>query len=288
MADIQASEELLQEAAALELSDLNAAGELYASLLERDPACLAASNALERLSHPRRFSRWMHVNCTIHNKDDIFLFFQRDTGTRDPIRSYLADGWRTLSELMVLLERLGKPLLQTENMLEFASGYGRFTRHLAPLLPDRLTCADVLPGSVAFCVEQFGVKGFQSSFEPSEIEFPERYDLVFVLSLFTHLPVASWGAWLRALAGAVAPGGLLVMSFHNERAAREFGVEFDQDGTCYINSSESPSLDPAQYGTCLTTRDVVEREIETALGRRPDYYQQMTFWIGQDAVVMKL
>lgn len=287
MADIQASQELLQKAAALEHSDLDAAGDLYTSILERDPACLAASNALERLRHPRRFSRWMHVNCTIHSEDDIFRFFQRDPGTRDPIRSYLADGWRTLSELMVLLERLGKPLLQTENMLEFASGYGRFTRHLAPLLPDRLTCADVLPGSVEFCIEQFGVKGFRSSFEPAEIEFAERFDLVFVLSLFTHLPVSSWGAWLNALAATVAPGGLLVMSFHNERAARELGVEFDQDGICYLNSSESPSLDPALYGTCLTTREVVEQEIEAALGRRPDFYQPTAFWIGQDAVVMK-
>jgi SAM-dependent methyltransferase len=279
---------LLARAGEMETDNPASAGMLYLEALERDPGCLAAHNALERMGHPRRFSHWMRINCTIHPDDDIFRFFARDGQSRNPVRDYLADGWRTLSELMVLLERLERPLLNTESMLEFASGFGRFTRHLAPLLPGRLTCADVLPGSMDFAREQFGVATFDSSFEPETLEFPERYDLVFVLSLFTHLPVGDWRRWLKALASAVKPGGLLLLSFHSEEVASDYGVTFGDDGCFFAASSESPSLDPEHYGTTLTTRAVVEREIEAALGVEPTLYQSLAFWVGQDAVAVRI
>jgi SAM-dependent methyltransferase len=279
---------LLARARSTEAADPAAAGALYAEALDRDPGCLEAHNALERLGHPSRFGHWMRINCTIHPEDDIFRFFAREGQSRNPVRDYLADGWRTLSELMVLLERVDRPLLRTRRMLEFASGFGRFTRHLAPLLPDRLTCADVLPGSMDFAREQFGVSTFDSSFEPEALEFPDRYDLVFVLSLFTHLPVADWQRWLKALASAVEPGGLLLLSFHSERVAEDYGVELGEDGCFFAASSESPSLDPQRYGTTLTTRDVVEREITEALGIEPVLYQPLAFWVGQDAVVIQI
>lgn len=287
MTDQATVEPLLSRARSLVADDPAAAGDIYAEALDLDPACLEAHNALERLGHARRFSHWMRINCRIHPDDDIFRFFVRDGQSRNPVRDYLADGWRTLGELMVLLERLERPLLKTASMLEFASGFGRFTRHLAPLLPGRLTCADVMPGSMAFAREQFGVATVESSFEPGSLEFPERYEVVFVLSLFTHLPVADWGEWLRALDAAVAPGGVLLLSFHNEAVAADFGIEFAPDGTFFAASSESPTLDPERYGTTFTTRAVVEREIAAALGRGPDFYQPLAFWVGQDAVAVR-
>lgn len=288
MTDAESTEALLKRARAAESAGEPDAGDLFAEAFSRDPACLEAHNALERLGHPARFGHWMRINCTIHPDDDIFRFFARDGHSRNPVRDYLADGWRTLSELMVLLERLDRPLMKTGSMLEFASGFGRFTRHLAPLLPGRVTCADVLPGAMDFAREQFGVTTFESGFEPERLEFPDRYELVFVLSLFTHLPVADWRRWLKALASAVKPGGLLVLSFHSERVAEDYGVELGADGCFFAASSESPSLDPERYGTTLTTRAVVEREIRDALGFEPVLYQPLAFWVGQDAVIISV
>ncbi|MFP4208498.1 MAG: class I SAM-dependent methyltransferase [Wenzhouxiangella sp.] len=280
--------QLLRQAAALETRQPEQAGDLYAEALRKEPGCLQAHNALERLGHRERFSHWMRINCRIHPDDDIFAFIARSPGSTNPIRDYLADGWRTLSELMLLLEALDRPLLKTENMLEFACGFGRFTRHLAPILPGRVSCADVLPGSVDFVAEQFGVTAFPSAFKPDQVRFPDRYELVFVLSLFTHLPVPAWRAWLQALAGAVRPGGLLLLSFHNEPAAAEFGVNFDDSGIFFQPSSESPCLDTACYGTTLTTRAVVESEITAALKTPILLYRERAFWVGQDAVAIRI
>jgi len=271
----------------MEASDRAAAGRLYLEALQREPACLAAHNALERLADPKRYGAWMRVNCTIHPDDDIFNFIVREPFSPNPVRDYLSDGWRTMSETMQLLEKIDRPLMKVSSFLEFASGFGRFTRHLAHALPGRVTCSDVLPGSVDFAREQFGVEAFESSFDPDEIRFPARYDVVFVLSLFTHLPVPAWNAWLRALGGAVAPGGVLLFSVHSEELAREeLGVTLNDEGYCFLPHSESPTLDPEKYGTTLTTRQLVIDQVRAALGTEPSLFQPGAFWVGQDAVAV--
>jgi SAM-dependent methyltransferase len=262
------------------------AADLYAQVLTLDPANLTAHNALEHLGASQRYGRWMHVNCVIDPRDDIFRFFAAHHLAKNPIREYLSDGWRTMSELMLLLEQLDRPLLKTQSVLEFAAGFGRFTRHLARALPKRVTCTDIQPGSVEFLREQFGVDAFYSASNPEEIIYPRQYELIFVLSLFTHLPVERWGAWLKHLHRGLAPGGLLVFSVHNEMAAKEEGVRFDQRGTYFIRSSESPQLSADEYGTTFTTDGFVAAQVEIALGRRPLLHKRIAFWVGQDAVVV--
>lgn len=276
----------LARAEALVTTQPAEAARLFARILHDDPANLAAHNALERIGAAERYSRWMHVNCVIDPRDDIFRFFAGHALAKNPIREYLSDGWRTLSELMVLLERLDRPLLKIDSMLEFAAGFGRFTRHLARVLPGRVTCTDIQPGSVEFLREQFGVEAFHSASNPGSIAYPRQYELIFVLSLFTHLPPARWGAWLQHLHRALAPGGLLIFSVHNEKAALQEGVSFDHDGTCFMRSSESPQLGADEYGTTFTTDAFVAAQVESALGRKPLAHERLAFWVGQDAVVV--
>lgn len=248
---------------------------------------LAEHNARERSGASDRYGAWMGVNCVIDPRDDIFRFFYNHPLAANPVREYLADGWRTLSELMRLMEALDRPLTRAASMLEFAAGFGRFTRHLAPLLPGRVTCSDVHPGSIGFLRDEFKVRVFDSSEDPAKLAIPGRFELVFVLSLFTHLPPAAWRAWLAKLYAAVAPGGHLVVSVHSEQTARDQGVVFGDDGTFFQPMSESTALARDVYGTTFTTRAFVEDEIERALGRRPAHYGANAFWNGQDAVAVR-
>ncbi|GAB4179777.1 MAG: hypothetical protein Kow0020_15900 [Wenzhouxiangellaceae bacterium] len=282
----KARDELLARARDLVAVDPAQAADHYWQALCVDPACVEASNALEQLEDPRRYSAWMKVNCIIDPRDDLLRFIARGPHGQNPIRAYLADGWRTLAELMVALERVGRPLLDRESVLEFACGFGRFTRHLAPLFPGRLAATDIVPGANDFVADQFGVTVFASATEPGKLRFPQRYSLVLVLSLLTHLPPAQWEAWLRALAGAVEPGGLLLFSVHSESTAERQGVVFDEHGCFFVPSSESSVLDPDQYGTTFTTRAFVEHTVRHALGVEPLGYQPEAFWGGQDAVIV--
>jgi len=284
---MQTKESMLQRAQELEASQPAEAAQLFAGVLALDPANLSAHNTLERMQAPQAYGRWMLINCVIDPADDIFHFFANHEIAKNPIREYLSDGWRTLSELMLLLESVDKPLSKTASVLEFAAGFGRFTRHLAKVLPGRVTCSDVMPGSVAFLQQQFGVEAFESSHDPEKIYHAGQYELVFVLSMFTHLPIHMWAPWLRALKRMVKPGGMLVFSVHNEQVAKEIGVVFDANGTHFIASSESPSIDAQTYGTTFTTRKFVEDTVAGACGSEPFFYKTLAFWNGQDAVVVR-
>jgi hypothetical protein len=120
----------------------------------------------------------------------------------------------------------------------------------------------------------------------SRLEIPGEYDLVFVLSLFTHLPPEAWIAWIAKLYSAVAPGGALLFTVHNEARGRELGVKFDGEGRHFIASSESPSLDARQYGTTFTTRAFAERETAAAVPDARIDWREIAFWDGQDAVIV--
>lgn len=277
----------LAAALAAEATSREHACALYAEVLSLDHINLDAHNALERLRAPQSAGKWMNMNAMIDPRDDIFKFFAGHPSSMNPLRDYLSDGWRTLSELMVLLETVDRPLLKMSSVLEFAAGYGRFTRHLAKAMPGRVVCSDVFPGSVEFLQEQFGVRGFYSSHHPDELKLKPEYDLVFVLSLFTHLPARMWAPWLKCLMRGLTPGGLLVLSTHNERDAVAQGVKFNDEGVHFIASSESPSIDGEVYGTIFTTREFVERTIEQTFGRPAIRISEKCFWEGQDGVVIQ-
>jgi len=251
-----------------------------------EPPDLATHNRREASHSPERYSEWMRVNCVIDPRDDIYHFFATHPIAANPVREYLADGWRTLSELMQVMESVDAPLTKVRSVLEFASGFGRFTRHLAPVLPGRVTVSDVHPGSVDFLKEQMGVQGFYSARDPEQLAIPGRYDLVFVLSMFTHLPPARWGAWLRKLFEAVEPGGRKRFQLSRSRADSQLLVG-GADGTFFVASSESRELDAEAYGTTFATRAWVQSEVRRALGRPATAYRETAFWHGKDAVIVR-
>lgn len=223
---------------------------------------LAAHNLIELNGLEGAFAQMFGLNCAIAPQDDIFHFFAGHPTSNNPLRDYLADGWRTLSELLLLLERADQPLVKMNHVLEFASGHGRFTRHLVKAIgPGRVTVSDVVADAVDFARQSFGVQGFVSHAVPEQLAWPRRYDLVFVLSLFSHLPRGSWGRWLAVLWDAVAPGGLLVFSTHGSEAARRAGVALDGEGYFFAPSSESNAIDAQEYGTAFTDEAFVRARV---------------------------
>lgn len=250
---------------------------------------LAAHNLIELNGLEGAFAQMFGLNCAIAPQDDIFHFFAGHPTSNNPLRDYLADGWRTLSELLLLLERADQPLVKMNHVLEFASGHGRFTRHLVKAIgPGRVTVSDVVADAVDFARQSFGVQGFVSHAVPEQLAWPRRYDLVFVLSLFSHLPRGSWGRWLAVLWDAVAPGGLLVFSTHGSEAARRAGVALDGEGYYFAPSSESNAIDAQEYGTAFTDEAFVRARVNE-LAPAPVQVDRapVWFWNHQDAWVLK-
>jgi SAM-dependent methyltransferase len=271
----------------LAAGDRDGAAISLAAVLELEPACLPAHNLREAHRLAGNFADWTGVDATIAPDDDIFRFFATHPDSRNPLRDYIADGWRTLCELQRVLDRAGKNLYRCPSLLEFACGHGRFTRHLARALPPgALTVSDVVPGCVAFLREHWGVNGFDSTSDPAALRISGRYDVVFVLSLFSHLPERTWRAWLRTLHGAVAPGGVLVMTTHGEEAARKSGVDWGADGFAFFAASESQALHGTEYGTAFASARFVGQAIAASAPQAEFIHIPSAFWSYQDAWIL--
>ena len=249
---------------------------------------LQAHQLIEQHGLPGAFGAWMGVCCEISPRDDIYRFFDGHPTALNPLRDYFADGWRTMSELMLLLESVQRPLLGAGSFLEFASGHGRFTRHLVKALgAPRVTVSDVVPDAVDFARRALGVSGFVSTTRPQDLAWPQRHDVVFVLSLFSHLPRATRGPWLARLWAMVAPGGVLVFSTHGTEAARRAGVALDGEGYFFAPSSESNAIDAQEYGTAFSDEAFVRARLAEHAGDATVLrFAPTWFWHHQDAWVL--
>lgn len=142
-------------------------------------------------------------------------------------------------------------------MLDFASGWGRSTRFLVRVLdPQRLWVADIVPSAVAFQAARFGVHPLQSAARAEDFSPPRRFDLVWVNSLFTHLPEAAFTAWLARLFGCLEPGGLLAFTVHDPAVVRPRQA-MPRSGFLFTPNSESRTLATAEYGSTWVTDDYV-------------------------------
>lgn len=272
----------------LEKGNRQSASDILNQIFEQEPLNLQAHNLREQYRLPGNFSDWMGVNACISPDDDIFRFFANHPTSKNPIRDYLSDGWRTMVELQDVLDRYDMSLRRCEHFLEFASGQGRFTRHLARIFTNhQLTASDVVPGSVDFLKQTMAVDGFYSTVDPEKLTIPGKYDVIFVLSLFSHLPPSVWGAWFRVLFNALAPGGLLIFSTHGEKCAQLEGVDWGDSGCKFYPSSESAVLDGQTYGSTFASPDFVTASVHEALGTSVAVNViKSHFWGNQDAVVI--
>ena len=83
-------------------------------------------------------------------------------------------------------------------LLEFASGYGCVTRHIKKNPDYDVVSCDIHPQAVDFLRSRIDVKAIQSMHVPEEFAPVDKFDVVFALSFFSHMPKSSFGRWLRA------------------------------------------------------------------------------------------
>ncbi|HEY9219285.1 MAG TPA: class I SAM-dependent methyltransferase [Phenylobacterium sp.] len=151
------------------------------------------------------------------------------------------------------------------SVLDFASGYGRLTRALTQKLsPEQIWVADIYREAIDYQRATFGVNGVYSAKSPAGLQHDRTHDLVFVGSMFSHLPAELFHAWLARLYALVAPNGVLAFTVHDETFLPP-GEEMDASGIRYFRFSESGSLDADIYGMSYVT----EAFVGDAIARLP-------------------
>jgi SAM-dependent methyltransferase len=203
-----------------------------------------------------RVPRWEELDRAIDERDDM-LDFAIELFRHDRDRA-LTSYFQNALEQFHLVRHIASWRGPVGKMLDFASGYGRLTRLLVhEHLADEITVSDILEGGMEFQAKQFGVRTILSTTNPENFAAPDRYDLIFVASLFTHLPAATFTAWLRRLAELLTPSGLLIFTVHDESLSTvpfEGGIRFE-------STSESRVLDVNDYGSTWVTEGYVREQV---------------------------
>lgn len=151
------------------------------------------------------------INETI-SPDDHML----SAGNRD---AYFRTARSGLECILTGLQAASRGPHDIRSVLDFGCGYGRVYRAIAAGFPHaKLTACDLMETAAQFCAETFGGDWVKSSEDLAAIVLPRKYDLVWLGSVFTHLPAHRWLTLLEFLATAADKNGVVIFTTHGVRA----------------------------------------------------------------------
>ncbi len=226
----------------------------------------------------------------VHPGDFIFrwlLSHPNFAGRSSAIEYYFQDGRKSAETLRGVLQQLGYDDGQPATLLEFASGYGKVTRHAKHVFPDTdWTACDIHRDATVFIARELTVKSVLSANLPEDLSIGTKFDVVFALSFFSHMPERTWSRWLKALYGLVREGGYLIFTTHGLASARYFGnPEIPASGIWFKPESEQKDLDVSEYGQTIVTSEFVTRTVRNEL-KKDIVLEKLGFWWGhQDLYV---
>lgn len=153
------------------------------------------------------------------------------------------------------------------DILDFGCGPGRVAQHLAPLTTRcRLSGSDIDAEAIAWARAHLAdIATFATNAPSPPLAYAAgSFDLVYTVSLFTHLDEPLQGAWLAELHRVLRPDGILLATVHGalaqetcdarERAAlREKGFAFRVGRTGRLKLDGLPDF----YQTAFHTREYI-------------------------------
>lgn len=180
---------------------------------------------------------------------------------------FLGVGRKLFWDLKRMLSLLPRQIEDFHCILDFGCGCGRVLRHFRSLAEGReLHGTDIDPEAVAWCRENLGsFAALEVSGDEPPLPYPDaRFDFVFAISVFSHLPEDRQRVWLAELQRVLRPGGLLIASVHGEALLlapdqAEAREALRRDGILYTVGGGTPGL-PAYYQTTYHAREYLQRE----------------------------
>jgi len=134
---------------------------------------------------------------------------------------YFNNGRKTAEWLLEIAGRHRR--LDKAVILDWGCGPGRVIRHLPLMLPSaKLHGSDYNPRSVKWCSDHLKDIGFSNNRLMPPLDYPDgMFDMVYAISIFTHLSENAHLLWLDDLVRVLKPGGLLFFTLH--------GAAFEHD-----------------------------------------------------------
>jgi SAM-dependent methyltransferase len=187
----------------------------------------------------------------------------RTAGTEDAILFESMGMTDSLILGRALQEYFERDLADCQAILDWGCGCARVARFVTELTPGKLTGVDIDPDNIQWCKENIPQTEFASiGLHPPTHFANESFDLVYGISVFTHLSETDQDRWLAELQRITRPGAAVLMSLQGEIAFLRADGDFKR-----FLQLEKTGLHI--YGRCPDLDDVLPEV------KKNEYYQNV-------------
>lgn len=161
------------------------------------------------------------------------------------------------------LRAMGSSLADVERVLDFGCGCGRTLRWLMKAYPEtRFFGVDVDADAIAWCARNFHNGEFATNRPEPPLPFGSgAFDVVYCLSVFTHLDEPMQDMWLAEIKRTLKPGGILMLSVHGEQAAAILDEQaagmLKVSGFLHRRSRKLSGIVPGWYNTSWHSKNYI-------------------------------
>jgi SAM-dependent methyltransferase len=126
---------------------------------------------------------------------------------------FIIQSHRAAQAVLGGVRRTGRELEELDAVLDFGCGCGRVMRRWANMAGPTFYGSDYNPKFIAWCRENLPFARFEVNGLAPPLPFADgQFDLVYALSVFTHLTEPLQRQWIAELRRVIKPGGLILFS----------------------------------------------------------------------------
>lgn len=183
-------------------------------------------------------------------------------GASTSAEHFLEQGRLAAEAVTRTLDTAGYRFAEFADVLDFGCGSGRVIQWLPRA--GRLFGSDTDRDAIAWCSAHLPFATFSVNDPLPPLPYREAsFDLVYALSVFTHVNEPAQLLWLKELQRVTRPGGLVLVTVRGDAYVHEMNAEVrdtvEREGFAFAESSFWDGHFPLWYQTTEHTRAYVER-----------------------------
>jgi ubiquinone/menaquinone biosynthesis C-methylase UbiE len=175
----------------------------------------------------------------------------------------LGAGKRSSKDIQAALKAIGKNFDSFREVLDFGCGCGRTLLWLKDRPPlTNLYGTDIDAEAINWCRDNLKFAEFDLNGALPPLRYSsEAFDLVYAISVFTHLDEKFQFRWLEELARVTKPEGIVLVTLHGpatwKEIAPEDAAEVERTGFKFLVSNDLRGIFPDWYQNAFHSKEYV-------------------------------